>query len=883
MSDSTPMMQQYAQMKREHRDAVLFFRLGDFYEMFKGDAEEVSRLLGLTLTQRNGVPMCGIPYHAAHGYIARLIQAGKKVAICEQTHVPESGKGLADREVTEIITPGTVTEEDYLDSGRNNYLLALARYREHLTEAYIDLSTGDFETTLFPFQSAGERLRQELARLQPKEALLQESLLEEAPEVASALEEREGLVMNRFPDWSFDREASRERLLELLGVSNLKGFGIDDDSPELTPVGVLLDYVEDTARSLIPHIRSISPYRDSDHVVLDEATQRNLEIVQNMSEGSRRYTLLSVVDYTRTAMGARMLRKWLLNPLKDPDAIGARHDSVEALYHNQMLLSNLRERLGRILDLERLVARVGLDKAHGKDLVAVRDSVKAGLELEGVLPEEVLDGDSIAGSSDDRDALSELGDVLRRSLLDAPSVLLTEGNLIREGFDEKLDELKGLLSNSKAYLDAYLEEERTASGISSLKIRYNKVLGYFFEVTKANAGKVPDHFVRRQSLVNAERYSTEKLAELESKLNTASEQIVDTERRLFLDIRNGVKEQIPRLLSVCDAIAKVDCYHSFAWAATRNGYVRPRIEAKDSLRIRGGRHPVVEAHMAPGSFVPNSLSLDPNGRNFALITGPNMAGKSTFLRQTALIVILAQSGGFVPAEEAHVGLVDRVFCRVGASDNLARGESTFLVEMNETANILRNASPHSLIIMDEVGRGTSTNDGLAIAQAVTEHILEEIRARTLFATHYHELTSLEHARLTNLSMRIAEEAGRIVFLKKVAEGPSSHSYGIHVARLAGLPEEVLARAEAVLETHLLAPRGDAGGAGLRQTASEGVAAGAASEGGPAASKGPSQAGLFETAELLEQEIRSIKVDETTPLEALRLIDRWQRELDDRDG
>ncbi|MFP4372850.1 MAG: DNA mismatch repair protein MutS [Spirochaetaceae bacterium] len=874
------MMQQYARMKRDHRDAVLFFRLGDFYEMFKGDAEEVSRLLGLTLTQRNGVPMCGIPYHAAHGYIARLIRAGKKVAICEQTHVPESGKGLADREVTEIITPGTVTEEDYLEAGRNNYLVAIAASRGYLTEAYIDLSTGEFETTLFPLERGRERLRQELARLQPREILVQETLLEEHPELATALEERDGLVLNRFPDWSFDREAGRERLLELLGVANLKGFGIDDDSEELVPVGVLLDYVEDTARSLIPHIRGVSPYRDSEHVVLDEATQRNLEIVQNMNEGSRRYTLLSVVDYTRTAMGARTLRKWLLNPLKDREAVEGRLDRVEALYHSQILLSNLRDRLGRILDIERLVARVALDKAHGKDLVAIRNSLEAALDLEGVIPEGMLADESVAGSAADRDALVGLAGLLSRGLLDSPSILLTEGNIIREGYDDTLDELKGLLSNSRAYLDAYLEEERAASGIGSLRIKYNKVLGYFFEVTKTHLEKVPAHFVRRQSLAHAERYSTERLAELESRLNSASDQIVELERRLFLELRASVKEQIARLLAVCDAIAALDCYHALAWAATRNGYVRPRLSESDIVSIRGGRHPVVETHLPPGSFVPNSLELDGEARGFALITGPNMAGKSTFLRQTALIVLLAQAGGFVPADDAEIGLTDRIFCRVGAADNLARGESTFLVEMNETANILRNATRHSLIIMDEVGRGTSTNDGLAIARAVTEHILDVVRARTLFATHYHELTTLEHERLVNLSLRIVEEEGRIVFLKKVTEGPSNNSYGIHVARLAGLPEEVLERAEAVLEGMLAARDGNGAADPFRwrEGAPEPAAGiGRSRHGGRAGSA--AQNSLFDPAELIERELRSVPVEETTPLQALQLIARWQRQLD----
>jgi DNA mismatch repair protein MutS len=541
-----------------------------------------------------------------------------------------------------------------------------------------------------------------------------------------------------------------------------------------------------------------------------------------------------------------------------------------------MLLSNLRDRLGRILDIERLVARVGLDKAHGKDLVAIRNSLEAALDLEGLVPPELLDGESVAGTSADREELAGLGGLLTRGLLDSPSILLTEGNIIREGYDEKLDELKGLLSNSRSYLDAYLEEERAASGIGSLKIKYNKVLGYFFEVTKTHVQKTPEHFVRRQSLVNAERYSTERLAELESRLNSASDQIVELERRLFLELRASVKEQIPRLLAVCDAIAALDCYHSFAWAATRNGYVRPRVSEADTISIRGGRHPVVETHLPPGSFVPNSLELDGSTQGFALITGPNMAGKSTFLRQTALIVLLAQAGSFVPADDAEIGLTDRIFCRVGASDNLARGESTFLVEMNETANILRNASRHSLIIMDEVGRGTSTNDGLAIARAVTEHILDVLQARTLFATHYHELTSLDHARLVNLSLRIAEEEGRIVFLKKVTEGPSNNSYGIHVARLAGLPEAVLERAEAVLEA-ILADRDGSDSAVSNAVSGAGATAGSPSA--PSAGTPGGQNSLFDPAELIEREVRSVKVDETTPLEALELISRWQRQLD----
>lgn len=860
MPDLTPMMRQYNRIKREQRDAILFFRLGDFYEMFRSDAEEASRILGLTLTSRNGVPMCGVPYHAAHGYIGRLLAAGKKIAVCEQTKLPEGGKGLADREIVEVITPGTVTEEDFLDSGTNNYLLAVGRLKDRLSLSFLDLSTGEFAVSDFDAHSAYETLTRELARLRAREVLVQESLVEDDPAVRRILFERDGVVVNRYPNWAFDVESAADRLKSLFGVANLKGFGLDDESPALYSAGVILDYVEDTAKSVLPHIRGVSVYRETDHVGLDEATQRNLELIGNLSDGSTRYTLLAVLDHTKTAMGTRMLRRWILSPLIDADAITRRQEKVSALYRNQPVLSSVREILSGVRDLERLGARVGMDRAHAKDLQSVAVSVEHARSVEGVLSAPFLPNDGRILPPNRDEEIRELRDLLQRGIAESPSVVLSEGNLIRDGFNTELDELRELKRNSRDVLGGYLEEERERTGIGSLKIRYNKVLGYFFEVTKANLDRVPAEFIKRQSLVNAERFTTTRLSELEDALNSATDRIIDLERRLFLEIRGEVKARLTTLLELADFLAELDVLQALAYAATTAGYTRPTIADDRTLSIRGGRHPVVEHYSSDGSFVPNDLELDAEGAVFALITGPNMAGKSTYLRQNALIVLMAQIGSFVPADEATIGIVDRIFCRVGASDNLARGESTFLVEMNETAHILRRAGAHSLIIMDEVGRGTSTNDGLAIAWAVSEYLLDSVCARTLFATHYHELTSLDHPQLTNLSLAVAEEQGSVVFLKKVCSGPAANSYGVHVARLAGVPEAVTRRAEIILDS-LVTDR-------ERSTVVP----------PPATAR---QESLFSEEELIEQEILSFNVESTTPLDALATIARWKETLRNR--
>jgi DNA mismatch repair protein MutS len=876
MADLTPMMAQYRRIKERFDDSILFFRLGDFYEMFEKDAREVSSLLDLTLTQRAGVPMCGIPYHAAPTYISRLLAAGKKIAICEQS--PAQARGLMSREVVEVITPGTVLDDSYLARAANNYLVAIGRIGETMSLAYADLSTGEFRATSFPFAEREEKLKKELHRLDPRELITQESLLVDDPVTRRLLGERENLLVNRYPDWSFDPDACRARLERQLGVANLKGFGLAEDAPEIVAAGVLLDYMAESSKRTLGHVSSISVYADRTWVELDEATQRNLELLANLQDGSRKYSLLEVLDQTRTSPGARKLRRWMLTPLVDLASIEQRLNAVEGLYRDQVLLARLRESLGRVLDLERLTARVALDRAHAKDLLAVKMTLEASLGLAGLLVDEpalVHPGPALEGLAEPirsrAAAIQEISGLLARAIAEEPSTLLTEGNLIRRGYDADLDRLHEVKDNARGILEGYLQEEREASGIASLKLRYNRIIGYFFEVTKSNLPNVPAYFIRRQSMVGGERYSTERLADLESQINDATERIVEVERALFLEVRARVKDAVPWLLAVSDAISELDVLQSFAFAATVHGYTRPHVSDSVELSIRDGRHPVVEAHLPGGAFVPNSLQCAGHGRFFVVLTGPNMAGKSTFLRQVALITLMAQMGSFVPAADARVGIVDRVFCRVGAMDNLARGESTFLVEMNETAHILRTATKRSLVIMDEIGRGTSTRDGLAIAWAVCLYMLQRVGARTLFATHFHELTGIEHPGLANLSMDVRDQGGEIVFLKRVREGPSSNSYGLHVAKLAGLPAETIAFAEgklAELDSALAGPASASAGP-------------AVSAGAPAAASGPASAAqqtLFSADELIVQEILGLPLDRMTPIEALTTIARWKKAL-----
>jgi DNA mismatch repair protein MutS len=855
------MMLQYRRIKQQHKNEVLFFRMGDFYEMFEDDAKEISSLLDITLTQRSGIPMCGIPYHAAQNYIARLLKAGKKIAVCEQTHLPKPGQGLATREVVEVITPGTVVDENLLERNSNNFLAAIGQHGEHVSFAYIDLSTAEFYATSFSSENRIEKIKQELFGLSPREIIIQESLLEEDGELQSLLHEKDGLFLNRFPDWNFDLESSRRTLENQFGVSNLKGYGLDDEAPEIIAAGVILEYIQTTSRSLLPHLKELNVYRDSSYMGMDESTQRNLELIHNLQDGSRRYTLLEVLDYCRTSMGSRKLKRWILTPLMEREKIEARHERVEFFYRNQILLSNLREILGKILDMERLASKVAMDRAHAKNLLSIKSSLRGIRDIYRIL--EVFS--ELKPYLEDLEKkipdIASLEELLERSIAEEPSILLTEGNLIRTGFNAELDRLRGMKENSRGILEKLLEEERKKTGIASLKLRYNRIIGYFFEITKSNLSLTPDYFIRRQSLVGSERFTSDSLTEIESDMTNASEQIIELEKRLFLDVRDTVKQNISLLIRTAEFIAEIDVLEAFAFSATVHGYCKPVLSEDTEIRILAGRHPVVEANLPSTAFVPNDVHLGGKAGKFMLLTGPNMAGKSTYLRQVALISLMAQIGSFVPAQEAHIGLSDMIFCRVGATDNLARGESTFLVEMNETANILRSASAKSLLIMDEIGRGTSTNDGLAIAWAVSEFILNEIKARTLFATHYHELTSLKHKNLLNLCMDVIEKDSEIIFLKKVKTGSSDNSYGIHVAQLAGLPESVTENARNILNK--LAARIEAFQS--KKYSEKEI---------------PQQPGLFSPKDLLYNEIKGLNLDSMTPLEALNFLYRWKREAEE---
>ncbi|MDR0504086.1 MAG: DNA mismatch repair protein MutS [Treponema sp.] len=880
VSRSSPMLDQYRRIKKEQEGNILFFRLGDFYEMFAQDAIEVSALLNLTLTSRNGLPMCGVPYHAARSYIARLLKLGKKIAICEQMSGPEKGVKVIERDVVEIITPGTTVDEDFLDKGSSNYLGCLAcvpssSRRNALSFSYIDLSTGEFFATSFP-AGEGQMLREELERLQIRELLIQESLLEEDKNTARGIYNRSGLVLNRWADWLFDFMQAKERLLKQFGVTNLNCFGLDDGSPEIVSAGALLDYLDTTSRSLLPHIRAIKVYRGSEYAGIDESTQRNLELMANLRDGGVRFSLLEVMDETRCAMGRRMLKSRILHPLRDLAGINARLDMVENLYRDQSRLGNLRELLGRTPDLERLCSRIAMDKAHGRDMLAVKNAIISYQLLMNIIlasegKEYRFECDEKESGAIDFGGLERVRDLLEKGICEEPSVLLNEGNLIKDGYNAGLDSLRSVRDNSRQILEQYLEKEKQATGITNLKLRYNRLIGYFFEVTKAYLPKVPGHFIRRQGIVGGERFSTERLAALESEINGASERVVELEKKLFLEIRELVKKALLPLGAAAKRIGELDTAQSLAKAASVRGWTRPVLDESGNLEIYEGRHPVVEAHLNRGEFIPNDILLNAeNGISFAMITGPNMAGKSTYLRSAALMAIMAQTGSFVPAREARIGLCDRIYCRVGASDNLARGESTFLVEMNETAFILNTATEKSLVIMDEVGRGTGTNDGLSIAWAVSEELLNRIGCRTLFATHFHELSLLGHSRLANRSMEVLEQGENIVFLRKLKEGPAAESYGIHAARLAGLSGDVLDRAGQIMS--LLKERD----ADLSETFGGGNIVNLNLN--TVNNKEIQSENNFDNQSVIENMLKELEPQQMTPLEALNVLSQLKKLL-----
>ena len=862
----TPMMIQYRGIKEKYKNEVVFFRLGDFYEMFDEDAVEVSRLLNLTLTHRASRPMCGIPYHAAKIYIARLLRLGKKIVICEQVgEIPKGGKGITERKVVEIITPGTAVEAEYLEGNRANYLAALSITKAKAGFAFIDVTTSSFRATSWPASKMSENFGKELNRAAPRELLLPASLKNNEA-IKSVISAYGSISVSYYPDWDFSAELSYKKLTAQFKTANLKAYGLEEDSPEIVPAGFLLDYLEKTTNTVLPHISSIRVYSDSEYLIMDDSSRRNLEVISNMREGGTQFTLLECVDFTKTAMGGRLLRNWLLFPLTNLRQIEDRQTKVASFVENRNLLEKLKTDLGSILDVERLAGRIAMERAHAKDLQALRASLGSWSRIK-----EYLGQYDFSFISDENSVT--ICTLIEKAILEDPATSLTEGGIIKAGWSEELDHWRGLHDNFNQILSEYEAEEREKTGISTLRVKYTNAAGYFIEVSKGKLGAVPAHFIMRRALVNGDRYTTERLQQLEAELNESSTKILELERDLFVEIRSSLTKYIPYLLQVADEIANTDAAASFAQAAIEHNWVRPEIEESTHFEIKDGRHPVVENHLPTGEFVPNDALLsaeDESIPSFALITGPNMAGKSTYLRQNALIALLAQTGSFVPASRARLGIVDRIFCRVGASDNLAKGESTFLVEMTETANILHAATKKSLVIMDEVGRGTSTEDGLAIARAVSEYLLDTIGCKTFFATHYHELSRMEHPSLKMLCMDVLEQNGSVVFLRKVKEGVTGNSYGIHVAKLAGIPQAVIDRANVIL-SHIQALANE------NPVILDDVPA-KFSESEKTLAAAPVNPGLFSDEEIIISEILSVDTDNLTPLNALQIISRWKKAL-----
>ena len=862
----TPMMIQYRGIKAQYKNEVVFFRLGDFYEMFDEDAVEVSRLLNLTLTHRASRPMCGIPYHAAKVYIARLLRLGKKIVICEQVgEIPKGGKGIAERKVVEIITPGTAVEAEYLDGGRANYLAALCVVKGKAAFAFIDVTTSSFSATSWPASKMAENFGKELNRASPRELLLPVSLKNNA-DIQNVVSAYGAISVSYYPDWDFNADLSYKKLTNQFKTANLKAFNLEAESPEVVPAGFLLDYLEKTTNTILPHIGSLRVYSDNEYLMMDDSSRRNLEIISNMREGGSQYTLLECVDFTKTAMGGRLLRNWLLFPLTNLRQIEDRQSNVTSFVENRSLLDKVKIDLGNILDVERLAGRIAMERAHAKDLQALRTSLSAWTGIK-----EYLGQYNFSFISDEE--AKKICGLIENSIMDDPSTSLTDGGIIKQGWSEELDHWRGVHDNFNQILSEYEAEEKEKTGIATLRVKYNNAAGYFIEVSKGKLANVPPHFIMRRALVNGDRYTTERLQQLEQELNESSTKILELERDLFLEVRSSLLQYIPYLLQLADEIANTDAAASFAQAAIEHNWVRPEIEESTHFEIKEGRHPVVENHLPRGEFVPNDALLSADNDDapaFALITGPNMAGKSTYLRQNALISLLAQTGSYVPASSARLGIVDRIFCRVGASDNLAKGESTFLVEMTETANILHAATKRSLVIMDEVGRGTSTEDGLAIARAVSEYLLDTIGCKTFFATHYHELSRMEHPRLKMLCMDVLEQNGSVVFLRKVKEGVTENSYGIHVAKLAGIPQNVIDRANVIL-SHIQALAND-NPIILDDIKNE------SQTNQSAKSVQPVTPGLFSDEEIIISEILSTDTDNLTPLNALQTIARWKKAL-----
>jgi len=798
-SSTTPLMEQYLSIKAKHKNAILFFRMGDFYEMFYDDAKIASQVLGITLTSRAhgkaaSVPLAGFPYHALDNYLTKMIKAGYRVAICEQVEDPKTAKTIVRRDVVEIVTPGTTFSEELLVSNRNNYLVALSFKNDICGLAGADVTTGEFFVSEFP----KEKLPDQVLSLNPSEIIVAETQLSYA---TNYLNVNQDIFFTNREDWIFNRDYGYEILTDHFKTTSLKGFGCEDLDAGIAAAGAVLNYLKENQNNDLGHITQLRRRYNSDYMTVDPTTQKNLELVQSLTRRDNRGTLISVLDQTKTAMGGRRLMNWLLNPLNQEQSIKLRLEAVEEFLHDDRTRIDLREILGKIGDLERLVSKITTGRANARDLISLKSALK--LIPQVLLKLEVAESEYATRIGKNLHELQDVVDEIEKAIVDEPPLATSEGGLIRLGYNSELDHLREITHSGKDWIARLQKTERERTGIPSLKVSYNKVFGYYLEVTKPHLAKVPDDYIRKQTLVNAERFITPQLKEYEEQILGAEEKIAALEYELFDQVRQMVARNVKEIQQNATMLGELDCLLNFAQIARDNNYCKPAITTDDDIVIKDGRHPVVEQLLPAGeSFVPNDVYLTNATDQISIITGPNMAGKSTYLRQVGLIVLMAQIGSFVPASSAKIGLVDKIFTRVGASDNLAGGESTFLMEMNETANILNNATPKSLILLDEIGRGTSTFDGLSIAWSVTEylHNASSVAAKTLFATHYHELTELELIlpRVKNYNVAVKEWGDKVIFIRKIVPGGCDHSYGIQVAQLAGLPPKVINRAKEVL-------------------------------------------------------------------------------------
>lgn len=878
----TPMMQQYMETKSQYPDCILFYRLGDFYEMFFDDALTASKELEITLTGKNcgmeeRAPMCGVPYHAVDGYLTKLVSKGYKVAICEQVEDPKQAKGIVKREVVRIVTPGTILDAAAIDESKNNYIMCIVYIADRYGLSVADVTTGDYFVTELP---DGQKLKDEIFKFMPSEIICNESFYMSGMDLED-MKNRLGITIYSLESWYFDDEICKSKLMEHFKVSSLQGLGLADYDCGVISAGALLQYLLETQKNDLSHMTHITPYTTGKYMMLDSSTRRNLELCETLREKQKRGSLLWVLDKTKTAMGARTLRKYIEQPLIERTEIERRLDAVTELKEEAISREEIREYLSPVYDLERLITRITYGSANPRDLTAFSTSLEMLPAIHYIL--EDMKSDLLCEICKEMDTLEDLCSLVKSAIAQEPPIAMKEGNIIRDGYSEEVDTLRRAKSDGKTWLAKLEEQEREKTGIKNLKIKYNKVFGYYLEVTNSYKELVPEYYTRKQTLANSERYITPELKELEDTILGAEDKLYALEYELYCTVRDTIAGEVIRIQKTAKAVAALDVFTSLALVAERNNYIRPTINVQGKIDIKDGRHPVVEQMIPNGSFICNDTVLDDKKQRISIITGPNMAGKSTYMRQVALIVLMAQLGSYVPASKANIGLVDRIFTRVGASDDLASGQSTFMVEMTEVANILRNATSKSLLVLDEIGRGTSTFDGLSIAWAVVEYISDAklLGAKTLFATHYHELTELEGKinNVNNYCIAVKEKGDDIVFLRKIVKGGADKSYGIQVAKLAGVPDIVINRAKEIVEE--LADEDIT--SRVSEIASREAEAKKKTKSKKYDEVDIAQFSLFDTVkddDVLE-ELKAIEVGNLTPIDALNTIYRLQNKLKNR--